>query len=364
MRFDEDSQINFISELAEYQISASELFNQALLDSLERNFDLKNTMIYCYDKNFNFLSWTDRTQVLMDSPSHPYHMFSKIDSVPSFINRESTRDHMSYDNTTPKVYRATDILQYTVYENTSYAMFLQNVLHYKYSAIMPFGTNGFIHLVCYKTEEEGDFTDDELNDLRRIYIFVAHTYKTFKKYEQGKIIREIQNKIIQQKETAYIITDSEMHILAYNDLSIEYMTELFGIGAMSEHLLDHCTWLPFLLENQQDVSDSRTKTIKGFQFKINTWNQTYHHGIIETYYWITMNKPEAVKAQKSSVPSDIPLTPAEQKVADLLCEGLTYQAIADQLYISYHTVKTHVQNIFSKYGVKSRHELYQLYKAK
>ena len=54
------------------------------------------------------------------------------------------------------------------------------------------------------------------------------------------------------------------------------------------------------------------------------------------------------------------MTAAERKVAVFLCKGLTYQKIADELCISYHTVKNHVQNIFSKCGVNSRYELYEI----
>ena len=55
----------------------------------------------------------------------------------------------------------------------------------------------------------------------------------------------------------------------------------------------------------------------------------------------------------------LPLTQAEQRVAELMYNGLTYKAIADELVISYHTVKKHVQNIYTKCGVKGRFQLYK-----
>ncbi|WP_152286627.1 response regulator transcription factor [Flavicella marina] len=51
------------------------------------------------------------------------------------------------------------------------------------------------------------------------------------------------------------------------------------------------------------------------------------------------------------------LTKREQEIATLLYEGLTYQKIADQLFISLPTVKTHASNIYKKFGVKTRSEL-------
>lgn len=44
------------------------------------------------------------------------------------------------------------------------------------------------------------------------------------------------------------------------------------------------------------------------------------------------------------------------------CEEHPYRKFADELVISYHTVKNHVQNIYTKCGVKSRFQLCKLLK--
>jgi DNA-binding CsgD family transcriptional regulator len=54
------------------------------------------------------------------------------------------------------------------------------------------------------------------------------------------------------------------------------------------------------------------------------------------------------------------LTEAELKVVNLIAQGATNRAVADQLYLSLHTVKTHVHNAFAKLGVNSRAQLAQL----
>jgi DNA-binding CsgD family transcriptional regulator len=41
-------------------------------------------------------------------------------------------------------------------------------------------------------------------------------------------------------------------------------------------------------------------------------------------------------------------------VASLAAEGLTNQAIADRLFLSPHTVNTHLRHIFGKLGINSR----------
>jgi DNA-binding CsgD family transcriptional regulator len=51
------------------------------------------------------------------------------------------------------------------------------------------------------------------------------------------------------------------------------------------------------------------------------------------------------------------LTPAETAVVELVTEGRTNREIAEQLFISPHTVSAHLRHVFEKMGVRSRVEL-------
>jgi len=68
---------------------------------------------------------------------------------------------------------------------------------------------------------------------------------------------------------------------------------------------------------------------------------------------------EVRTAQRGSDPSNRalaePLTTAEQRILTLLPTS-TYLQIADTLYISRNTVKTHLRSIYQKLGVASRSE--------
>ena len=54
------------------------------------------------------------------------------------------------------------------------------------------------------------------------------------------------------------------------------------------------------------------------------------------------------------------LTSAELAVARLVAEGLTNREVADSLFVSPHTVNSHVRHIFAKLGINSRVELARL----
>lgn len=58
--------------------------------------------------------------------------------------------------------------------------------------------------------------------------------------------------------------------------------------------------------------------------------------------------------KKDTPPS--PLSERETEILQHLCDGLNYRAIAEKLFLSAHTVKSHIKNIYRKLHVNSRAE--------
>jgi len=53
---------------------------------------------------------------------------------------------------------------------------------------------------------------------------------------------------------------------------------------------------------------------------------------------------------------DYHLSEREKEILNLMVEAYNYKTIAEKLYISYETVRTHVKNIYKKLHVTSRSE--------
>jgi len=51
-----------------------------------------------------------------------------------------------------------------------------------------------------------------------------------------------------------------------------------------------------------------------------------------------------------------PLSKRETEILSLLSEGMNYRSTAEKLFLSPHTVKTHIKNIYQKLHVNSRAE--------
>lgn len=60
--------------------------------------------------------------------------------------------------------------------------------------------------------------------------------------------------------------------------------------------------------------------------------------------------------QPKSVPDQYNLTTREREILDLLAEGQSYQQVADKLFISYGTVRKHVENTYRKLEVHGKVE--------
>jgi DNA-binding NarL/FixJ family response regulator len=52
-----------------------------------------------------------------------------------------------------------------------------------------------------------------------------------------------------------------------------------------------------------------------------------------------------------------PLSDRETEILRLLCDGQHYRSIAEQLFLSTHTIKSHIKNIYQKLHVHSRAEV-------
>lgn len=369
MKYNDNDQMKFMLEMSEHQIGAQEFFCTILLDSLRRNFELNNVLILYFDTHGKFLSWIGKNGILVNCDGHPYASFADRDPVRKLAYSDAVRDKLDYFNTTPRLYCSSEVIGRTDYDSSEYVKFLEENFGAHYSVTMAYGINAYIMVTCLKDSEEGDFSENELHGLERIYTFVANAYKNFKKYEQAKIVSDIQSRIISSGEKAYLVTDDFMHVMSCNKEAREYLSDILG-PSVSEQLTgsEPCSWLPFLLggddENQPGAVNIRY--IKSYVFKIYTYDQGYTNGIIDRYHWITISEKNDSKETAKSDQMELGiddiddvLTSAEKKVAWLMYKGLTYQEVADQLTVSYHTVKKHVQNIYIKCNVNSRYELYK-----
>lgn len=155
MDVDKNGQVDFFSEISEYQITAREFFSATLLEYLEKNFGWDRVLISYFDTEGKFLSWTNWTGQLVNHKKHPYRNFVEEDEIKQQVFQEALRDHLTYFNVVPRLYKSTDVLGVEDYEKTSYVRFIEKNFDQRYSVTMAFGINAYIQVVFFKNAQQG-----------------------------------------------------------------------------------------------------------------------------------------------------------------------------------------------------------------
>lgn len=353
----------FLLEMVEYNTSVREFFGNDLLDSLERNFKFHKVVIYYFDTEGHFLSWITNRTLDLDREGHAYREFMANDVIRHMIFQDAMREKLTYFDVIPRLYKATDIIGEKDYDQSAYVRCLEENFGAHYSVTMAFGINAYIQVGFFQSKEEGDFTEAQMEELEQLYVYIANAYKNFKKHEQVKIISNIQSEIISSGERAYLIVDDFFHIINCNSKAKEYLQKMTGYELdESDDNKRGYNWLSFLMWGNSSYRGKGERVykheVKGYVIQTHCYEQEYSNGIIDRYHWITIGKNEHGEREEIG---DIclPLTNTEHKVAMLLYQGLTYKEVASQLMVSYHTVKKHVQNIYTKSGVNNRFQLHE-----
>jgi DNA-binding NarL/FixJ family response regulator len=72
---------------------------------------------------------------------------------------------------------------------------------------------------------------------------------------------------------------------------------------------------------------------------------------------LALGEPAPVAAAESDGTESSPLSKREAEVAQLVADGLSNKQIGAQLFISEHTVDSHVRHILNKLGFNSRAQI-------
>lgn len=129
---------------------------------------------------------------------------------------------------------------------------------------------------------------------------------------------------------------------------------IFGAVGLLETVLS----LYSILENREMIIE-----INQNDFILSSIPYFLSSGVLAYYFgsYLLVFKKTQVN-QEIEVLKKYGLTPREQDLIPLLIKGLNNKEIAEKLYISLSTVKTHIHKIYGKTNVKSRYELFYLLK--
>jgi len=141
------------------------------------------------------------------------------------------------------------------------------------------------------------------------------------------------------------------------DINLPGMTGIEGAAILKKKHPHTDIMMLTIREDDQAVFDSLCAGATGYLLK-NTPPAQLLQAIKELHAGGSpMSSHIARKVLLSFRPqAESPLSARETEILGLLCEGHHYKRIAEQLFVSGHTVRSHIKNIYYKLQVNSRAE--------
>jgi DNA-binding NarL/FixJ family response regulator len=188
--------------------------------------------------------------------------------------------------------------------------------------------------------------------------------------EDYEVLRNSFKEIINQEEGYEVVGDFESYELALpkikklspdiilTDITLPGINGIEGIKQIKQILPSVAVIVVSVHENSQYVFDALCAGAVGYLTK-NSGKQK----VLEALQQLKAGgAPMSVNIARMVVESfqkkqHNELTERENEVLNLLSKGKSYASIAEELFLSINTIKTHVKNIYEKLQVSSKEEL-------
>lgn len=214
----------------------------------------------------------------------------------------------------------------------------------------------------YRSLKEKSFSTNEIERLKNISTHLSRVLADNLLLEDIRCQKNVLETYAQQSPTGLIVFDQKLKIHFLNERAQEICTELVRgrITESPEKFLNQLVRENFSWQagfRKLIISPSLKRYIVhvlpavhfNFQFK-----ELYMVCLSPEHLSLSQQTP------KDKALSNNLLTEREREVLALVLEGKTNKEIAEALFISIHTVKTHLQNIFKKMNVTNRTSLYRV----
>ncbi len=210
----------------------------------------------------------------------------------------------------------------------------------------------------YRSAREKGFSLTEINTLQNISAHLSRTLAGNLQMADSQIHKELFESS-RYLPIGLIIFDRSLKIHYINDAAIEIC---HGFSSANSHRNSANHFMAQLFGEKREWQPGLKKIMLSpslKQFTVNILPAVYHQLQGKEFYTACilpadfslqgyLNKDNSLRSMFSK---------RENEVLDLVLKGLNNREIAAQLFVSFHTVKTHLQNIYKKMGVKSRTSL-------
>lgn len=265
-----------------------------------------------------------------------------------------------HDINQKKIITIEDICSYDLYEETEYHKFLKQANVYYQMILKVDETSEVINI--FKRREDGDFTFKERLITEKISQIINDKYSLLKKATDLTKTLNTLKTTTENMPFGLLVFDNHYNLVDYNKIGIEFssnITNKFNVDNIMKELKKLVFENIIQSDDNKFIHDTTSykyKFLKDYMVVVTSISRLTIDNVFKQFnlvYIYNTNWFEHSNDTKGFA-DQYDLTKREVEVYNLISKGLSNKEIADKLFISSHTVKSHIDNIFKKVGVNNR----------
>lgn len=277
-----------------------------------------------------------------------YESFQKRDPFAAYITRVCEQEPE-----TPSL-QSSFVFQDSYFQNEYYQFLQRHGVSWALS--MPIGE---YRLTVYKPAGEDDFTSVERDMLQLLGTLLRDRYRMQRRLESQKSIQRLQTKVLDAVDVGMVCYSSSRQVSFYNQTAMEFLMQVFpesDIQQVFPRIFDRMIRTGLRL---QGLATGYRMELYGHTLVL---EQTAEQDSAEQSFLLTI-MPTRLDIKNDEI-TQIHLSEREIQICKLFLQGLSYQQVANTLFISLNTVRSHVKNIYEKTGVNNLRALCRFLNAK
>jgi len=282
-----------------------------------------------------------------------------------FLKEFRKKAHSARSNS---LFTLTDFMTIEEYSQTEFGKFMQDFNLGYFATITTAAVSGFpvYSILVHKTINEPDFSEKEVELLILIARAFTDSYILYREYMKMKNTTDMICQYMDTFNYGFAIVDDTGNVASYNSSYIFFASritnkkDIYFINNDLLKLIEEKLDMPLL-----EITRPVTLEFGAFHIKLSP-NSAIADKNVTRHVYINIYdtaqpqtgliaSKESAGAQPSSQAMDKgKFTNREYEIIELMLQGCNNQEIANKLYISIFTVKTHIKNIFNKLDVSTR----------
>lgn len=259
-----------------------------------------------------------------------------------------------------KVVSVADIMSQDQFINTEYYVDFIKKINLFYEVVLPLRVDDMLLGVIgvFKSKEEGEFTQRDSLILNKINEHIAYNFKT------SQYINKIQNEkhmlkcCSLQSPLGILVLNQDFSLIHYNEQASQFCMDIATCKSVQGSISEV---LNVIIENIISHSFNTVMMLRSYQVRIIPQIIPGLTGNFDTIYIIYLSSSNPANDQViEKIAAVYYLSNREKEILKLIYNGFSNQEIAEKFYISIHTVKSHIENIFKKMSINKRASLFNI----